>query len=148
LAAERRILAIDYGSVRVGLALSDPMGIIASGYGTLANDASLMQRLRGITEEQHVVRIVIGMPLTLRGERGEAAAMVDKFVEQLREALAIDVVTLDERFTSSIAERTIREMGVGKKKRRDKGKVDELAAAVLLQDYLNSGAHLRPVRGG
>ena len=138
--AEGRILGIDYGSRRIGLALSDPMGIIASGIGTLENDADLLARIRQIVEENEVGRIVIGMPLTLRGEAGDAAAMVTSFVERLREILDVKIETLDERFTSSIAEQAIRDMGVGRKKRRDKAKVDEIAAVVLLQDYLSSGA--------
>lgn len=139
--AEQRILGIDYGSRRIGLALSDPMGVIASGIGTIDNGADLVARIGRIVTEHSVVRVVIGMPLTLRGEAGDAATMVSKFVEQLRTTLDVEIITLDERFTSSIAERTIREMGVTKKKRRDKSKIDEIAAVVLLQDYLSSAAH-------
>ncbi len=133
-----RILAIDYGERRVGLALSDELGIIASGAGTLQNDGDLVTRIQALIEERQVRMVILGLPLTLRGEHGSSADMVEKFAEQLRAATTRPVELIDERFTSSIAERTIRDMGVGKKKRRDKGKIDEIAAIILLQGYLDT----------
>ncbi len=134
----RRTLAIDYGERRVGLALSDELGIIASGIGTISNDATLLNRLLDIIREKTVARIVIGLPLTLMGAEGSVAKMVHSFAEQLRTASQLPVELIDERFTSSMAAQTIRDMGVGKKKRRDKGKIDEVAAIILLQGYLDS----------
>ena len=133
-----RVLAIDYGAQRVGLAMSDELGIIASGAGTLKNDSDLLQRITTLVVEREIIRIVVGLPLTLRGEHGSSAEMVSKFVDTLRQASDRPVELIDERFTSSIAERTIREMGVGKKKRRDKGKIDEIAAVILLQGFLDA----------
>lgn len=133
-----RVLAIDYGARRVGLAVSDEMGIIASGAGTMENGTDLLQRLQAFIAEREIHTVIIGLPLTLRGEHGSSAAMAEKFADQLREATTRPVHLVDERFTSSIAERTIRDMGVSKKKRRDKGKIDEIAAIVLLQGYLDS----------
>lgn len=133
-----RILAIDYGERRVGLALSDELGIIASGIGTLGNDASLLPQLVRLVEDRGVAGIVLGLPLTLRGEQGDVARNVQAFAEQLRAAVSLPVQLIDERFTSSMATQAIRDMGVGKKKRRDKGKIDEIAAVILLQGYLDS----------
>jgi putative holliday junction resolvase len=134
----KRTLAIDYGARRVGLALSDELGIIASGIGTFDNDASLMPRLLTLLRERDVARIVVGLPLTLRGVEGDIARDVHRFADQLRTAAEVPVQLIDERFTSSLAEQAIRDMGVGKKKRRDKGKIDEVAAIILLQGYLDS----------
>ena len=131
------VLAIDYGVKRVGLAASDPMGIIANGIGTIENAPDLMQRISAIVQERNVTRIVVGLPLTLQGLDGDTTRLVRAFVESLSAQVPVPVVLLDERFTSSIATQTIRDMGVGRKKRRDKGKVDEIAAIILLQDYLS-----------
>ncbi|MFA6234779.1 MAG: Holliday junction resolvase RuvX [Bacteroidota bacterium] len=136
--SNKRTLAIDYGERRVGLALSDELGIIASGIGTLTNDGTLLAKLTKLLEERDVARIVIGLPLTLQGLEGEIAKKVHAFADQLGAATPLPVELLDERFTSSLAVQAIRDMGVGKKKRRDKGKIDEVAAAILLQGYLDT----------
>jgi putative Holliday junction resolvase len=133
-----RVLAIDYGTRRIGLALSDELGIIASGAGTLSNSTDAMKSIVELIVERDVKCVVVGLPLTLRGEEGASAEMVRKFVIQLRELVSTPVVLVDERFTSSMAEQTIRDLGVGRKKRQDKGKVDEIAAVILLQGYLDS----------
>jgi putative holliday junction resolvase len=132
-----RTLAIDYGERRLGLALSDEMGIIASGIGTIANDSDTLLRVAALTEERSVQRIIVGLPLTLAGERGASVAMVEAFVEALQKLTPLPVELVDERFTSSLAVQTIRDMGVNRKKRREKGKVDEIAAVILLQGYLD-----------
>jgi putative Holliday junction resolvase len=131
------VLAIDYGEKRIGLAASDPMGIIATGIGTIENTPDLIERLNTIVTERGIARIVVGLPLTLQGVDGDTTRLVRAFVEKLSARVGVPVALLDERFTSSIATQTIRDMGVGRKKRRDKGKVDEIAAIILLQDYLS-----------
>jgi putative Holliday junction resolvase len=131
-------LAIDYGERRIGLALSDEMGIIASGAGTLLNDEHTVPSIGDLVTSRSVVRIIVGFPLTLKGEEGDAARIVQRFVDVLRNHVGVSVELVDERFTSSIAERTIRELGVSRKKRRDKGKIDEIAAVILLQGYLDT----------
>ncbi|MFZ1731706.1 MAG: Holliday junction resolvase RuvX [Bacteroidota bacterium] len=136
--SNKRTLGIDYGERRVGLALSDELGIIASGIGTYDSDDSLIPRLVKLIEERSVARIVIGLPLTLQGLEGEIAKKVHLFAEKLKAATDLPVDLLDERFTSSLAVQTIRDMGMGKKKRRDKGKIDEVAAIILLQGYLDT----------
>ena len=134
----RRFLAIDYGSVRIGLALSDPMKIIASGYRTIPNDAATMDTLLSVIAEQDVERIIVGNPLTLKGEMRGKAEEVAAFVSRLKERTSLPVVMVDERFTSVMAQRSIRTMGVKKSERKNnKGKVDEIAAAILLQGYLD-----------
>ena len=133
----KTILAIDYGEKRVGLAASDPTGIIASGIGTIGNTPDLVMRICALAEERGITRIVVGLPLTLQGGDSDTTRLVRTFVDTLRQAVTIPVDLLDERFTSVIATQTIRDMGVGRKKRRDKSKVDEIAAIILLQDYLN-----------
>ncbi|MCZ7558033.1 MAG: Holliday junction resolvase RuvX [Bacteroidia bacterium] len=133
-----RTLAIDFGERRIGLALSDEMGIIASGIGTIPNDDQTLPALAAMAKERGVQRIIVGLPLTLSGERGSSVTMVETFVAALRSLLPLPVTLVDERFTSSLAEQAIRDMGVGRKKRREKGKVDEIAAVILLQGYLDS----------
>ena len=137
LHTEKRILAIDYGSRRIGLAISDPLGIIAGGVGTLANTPEMLEQLVALIHELGVTRIIIGLPLTLKAEHGDSAKMVDRFRLNLAGKVSIPIESVDERFTSTIAEQTIRAMGVGKKKRRNKGKIDEIAAIVLLQGFLD-----------
>ncbi|MBL0173985.1 MAG: Holliday junction resolvase RuvX [Ignavibacteria bacterium] len=129
-------LAIDYGARRVGIAVSDPMGCIAIGLDTIDNGPDLLARICALVRERGVGRIVIGLPLTLKGEVGDTATLVLAFAETLRAAVDVPVETLDERFTSSIATQTMKDLGLGKKKRREKGRVDEIAAILLLQDYL------------
>ena len=133
-----RVLGIDYGERRIGLAVSDELGIIASGAGTIANDDGALTRITELLRERDIRGIVVGLPLTLRGEEGASAELVQRFVRTLRERVDIPVELMDERFTSSLAAQAIRDMGVGKKKRREKGKIDEIAAVILLQGYLDS----------
>jgi putative Holliday junction resolvase len=86
--------------------------------------------------------IVVGMPYTLKGEKGVKAGEVEKFIETVKEKLGVEVVTWDERFTSSIAKRTMIEMGTTKKQRRnEKGKIDAMASAIILQSFLDQTKH-------
>ncbi|MBR9976847.1 MAG: Holliday junction resolvase RuvX, partial [Bacteroidetes bacterium] len=119
-------------------ALSDELGIIASGIGTLGHDETLLPRLLEIIRDRDVVRVIIGLPLTLKAEQGASALNVQGFVPRLEAACGLPVEMIDERFTSSLATQAIRDMGVGRKKRREKGKVDEIAAIILLQGFLDS----------
>ena len=132
-----RFLGIDYGTKRVGVALSDPLGIIAGGAGTLTNDATLLDRLAKIIYEQEVVRIVVGMPYAPDGGKGAKATEIDAFIEQLRQHVKVAIDTWDESFTSVDAHRTFIETGMKRKKRRQKPRVDEMAARLMLQEYLN-----------
>lgn len=132
----RRILAIDYGRRRIGLAISDPSGTIATGLPTLEirglSDA--VARIAAARTELAYDRIVIGLPLRSSGEPGEMAAEVLSFVEMLRAAIDVPVQTIDERFTSTEALRMLHQSG--RKLKGNKGHVDRLAAEVLLRHYL------------
>ena len=134
-----RMLAIDYGRERIGLALSDPLGMIATPFGVLANDANAPAEVKKLVEQERVISIVVGMPFTLNGERGDTARDVESFVELLEQQGIGPIVLWDERFTTAIARKSMIELGTKKKTRReDKGRVDAMAAAVLLQSYLDS----------
>ncbi len=133
-----RILGIDYGRERIGISISDPLRIIASGLEALRNDGNTISRLRELLDRFEISVIVVGMPLTLKGEKGQKAEEVEKFIEKLRSELNIDVVTVDERLTSVQAKRTMLMMGTTKKQRRAKGTIDEMASALILQSYLDS----------
>jgi putative Holliday junction resolvase len=133
----KRILAIDYGSRRLGVAISDPMNIIAQGLPTLNNDRQVYEQLRIIIRAHPVSCIVVGMPYTLKGESGMKAKEVEEFVERLRAEVEVPVTTWDERFTSKLAQNAMREMGTKKAKRERKGAVDQIASVLLLQSYLD-----------
>ncbi len=133
----QRVLGIDYGTRRIGIALSDPLSIIARSITTIPNDAEALTKLNQFVKEYEVRLIVVGMPYTLKGDKGEKAKEVESFVEKLRRAVTVDVVTLDERFTSTIARQTVRMMGSTRKQRRQKGKVDAMASALILQSFLD-----------
>ncbi|MBI1806185.1 MAG: Holliday junction resolvase RuvX [Ignavibacteria bacterium] len=132
-----RILGIDFGTKRIGVAISDPLNIIARGVTVIENSPRLFDELKNIVREFEPKKIVVGMPYTLKGEKGVKAQEVDKFIAQLENALEIEVIRHDERFTSEQAHQTLREMGVTKKKRQNKGTIDTMAAALILQRYLD-----------
>ncbi len=131
------MLGLDYGSVRIGVALSDPLKIIAQGYTTIDNTSRFFEQLVKIIAEKNVTLIVVGLPLTLKGERGIKSDEVDDFIVKLKMNTPLDVVQWDERFTSKSAQQSIIAMGTKKMKRRDKGKIDEVAAAIMLQGFLD-----------
>ena len=133
-----RVLGIDYGSRRIGIAISDPMRIVALALEVVQNDDKIVERISALVRERGVETIVVGMPLTLRGEKGQKALEVEEFVGKLREKIQVEVVTYDERFTSTIAQKTLRDLGVKRRKRRDKGAIDQMASALILQSYLDS----------
>ncbi len=139
-----RVLAVDWGERRVGLAVSDPRGIIASGLPTL-EVTSLEQAVTGVAEraaEVEAERLVVGLPLLMSGGRGEAAQAAERFADLLRGRTGLPVDTYDERLTSAISERRLREVGV--RTGRQKGRVDQGAAVALLESYL---MRLRAQRG-
>jgi putative Holliday junction resolvase len=136
---KKRILGIDFGSRRIGLSVSDPLGIIATPYETLKNDELVWDRLREIVARESITVCVIGMPVTLKGEKASKAREVESFVEKLKNETGLEVVLWDERFTTSIAQQTIRQMNVKKKGRDSKnGSLDSMAAAIILQGFLDS----------
>ena len=134
----KRALGIDYGSTRIGIALSDPLNIIAKGIEVLPNTSGSVGRIKELAEEHDVGVIVVGMPFNLKGEMGKKAQEVELFMSVLRDATGRAVVPVDERFTSRIAQQTLISMGVKKKQRQAKGIVDLTAAALILQQYLDT----------
>lgn len=131
-----RILAVDWGLRRIGLAVSDPHGIIATGLETLVvrGPADALARVAKIAVEREAERIVVGLPLLLSGERGEAAESAQSFADALAQRTGLPVDTYDERLTSALSERRLRE--VGARRGRAKTRVDQGAAVALLESYL------------
>ena len=134
-----RILSVDYGKKRTGIAVTDPLKIIANGLVTVPT-SELFAFLNGYVHKESVERIVIGRPLQLNGEPSENLARVEQFYNRWRKALPdIPIEYYDERFTSTIAHQAIIAGGVKRKTRReDKGLVDEISATIILQDYMRS----------
>ncbi len=134
----QRILGVDVGLKRVGIAQSDLTGILASPLGTFSYDDAIV-RIARMCDAGEVQLIVVGWPLTLRGEEGDSVDMVRKFLVRLEKVTgSVPIRTLDERFTSTIARQSIRDSGARQKKRRKKELIDSTAAAILLQNYLDS----------
>lgn len=132
-----RILGIDYGRKRVGVAVSDPLQIFASALETV-HSAKIIEYIKNYTQNEKLVRIVVGYPMNLNNKPAEAAADVDVFLKQLAKAFPdISVVKEDERFTSCLAMKAMVDGGVKKSDRRVKGAVDKVSAAIILQTYLD-----------
>ena len=132
-----RMIGIDYGRARVGVAMSDPLGIFASPLETVAS-AKIIDYLQKIATSEHVVRFVVGYPMNLDGRPAEAAADVDAFLKRLaRHFPAIPVSLEDERFTSVLAHRAMIDGGMKKSERRKKESVDKISAAIILQSYMD-----------
>ena len=131
-----KILAIDYGKKRVGLAITDSLQIIASGL-TTVETPKIFAFLQKLFHDEHITKVLIGEPKQMNGEPSESAEMIDLFVEKFKLTFpAIEVVRVDERFTSKMAQQSMIQGGLKKKQRQNKALVDEIAAAILLQDYL------------
>lgn len=131
-----RILSIDYGKKRTGVAVTDPLKIIANGLTTVAT-AELMDFITGYVSREQVERIVVGLPMQTTGEYSENMKRVEPFVNRLRKVLPdIPVEYVDERFTSVLAHRAMLDGGLKKMARRNKELVDEISACIILQSYL------------
>lgn len=135
-----RILALDHGTVRIGLALSDELKMIASPLEYLPAEPlqDFLERLQSLVREKEVEQIIVGMPRNMDGSYGPAAEKVLKFIEHLRTAVAVPIRVWDERLTSTQANRMLIQGNVRRQDRKQK--VDKMAAAILLQSYLDSGA--------
>lgn len=132
-----RMIGIDYGRARVGVAMSDPLGIFASPLETVAS-AKIIDYLQKLTTSEKVVRFVVGYPMNLDGRPAEAAADVDAFLKRLAKHFpAIPVSLEDERFTSVLAHRAMIDGGMKKSDRRKKESVDKISAAIILQSYID-----------
>ena len=133
-----RILGLDYGERRIGLALSDPLGIIAKPLTVIDRQktADHISKISEIISERKVTSIVVGLPLTLKGQYSKQTEIVLDFIEQLKADLKIPILTVDERLSSIAAEKSLQAQSV--KTGHEKGRVDETAAAIFLQEYLDS----------
>ena len=131
-----RIMAIDYGRVRTGLAVSDPERIIATALTTVATP-EVWQYIKNYCAREEVDLFVVGDARRMDGSPSESAVLIEPFVERLRQQYPDkEVDRIDERFTSKMAFQTMIDSGLRRKQRRDKGMVDQIAATIMLQDYM------------
>ena len=131
-----RILAIDYGLKRTGIAVTDEMQLIASGL-TTVESATLIAFLKNYFSEEKVEKVLIGEPKQMNGLPSESAPIIEKFVMEFRKAFPeMTLVRVDERFTSKMAFQTMIDSGLKKKQRQNKALIDEISATIMLQDYL------------
>lgn len=136
-----RIVGIDFGLKRVGLAVSDPLGIFASAWDTVPA-TKILSYLQNFLSKEQVSRFVVGYPKNLDNTPSENASHVERFVKELKSAFpAIPVSLEDERFTSKLAFRAMIDGGLKKMQRRDKATVDKVSAALILQGYLDCKHH-------
>ena len=133
-----RILSIDYGKKRTGLAVTDPLQLIAGGLATVST-SELFEWLQTYLAKEQVERIIIGEPRQPNGQPSENLARVQQFVNRWRKAVpAVPIEYYDERFTSVLAHQAMLDGGLKKKARQDKALVDEISATIILEDYLRS----------
>jgi len=131
-----RILAIDYGLKRTGIAVTDELQIIASGLTTVSSEVAI-SFLKDYFSKENVSKVLIGEPKQMNGLASESAPIIEKFVFDFKTTFPeMQVVRVDERFTSKMAFQTMIDSGLSKKQRQNKSLVDEIAATILLQDYL------------
>lgn len=132
-----RILAIDYGIKRTGIAVTDELQIIASGLTTIPSE-TVIPFLKTYFAKESVTKVLIGEPKQMNGQPSESTPIIEKFVADFATTFPeIKVERVDERFTSKMAFQTMIDSGLSKKQRQNKGLVDEIAATILLQDYLS-----------
>lgn len=133
-----RLLSIDYGRKRCGIAVTDVLKIVATGLTTVAT-AKLVEFIKQYVEKEDVERIVVGLPTTMRGEQSESMKYITPGINRLRKELpGMEIVFFDERFTSVLAHKSMLASGMKKTDRQDKAIVDEISATIILNDYLQS----------
>jgi putative Holliday junction resolvase len=132
-----RILAIDYGIKRTGIAVTDDFQIIASGLTTIPSETAIAF-LKEYFSKENVAKVLIGEPKQMNGQPSESTEIIEKFVSKFKEEFPeMQLERSDERFTSKMAFQTMIDSGLKKKQRQNKGLVDEIAATIMLQDYLS-----------
>ncbi|MFN1835406.1 Holliday junction resolvase RuvX [Balneola sp. MJW-20] len=134
-----RLVGIDVGTKRIGVARTDLLQTIASPVGTFSPD-DILAELKALVEDSKIEKFIVGWPLNPNGEEGRATDMVDEFIKKIlsKHFPDIPVVRIDERYTSNKALDLMLEAGVPKQKRKEKGRRDRIAAAIILQNYLDS----------
>jgi putative holliday junction resolvase len=134
-----RVMALDYGKLNIGVAISDELQLTARPFTTIRREnrryAQVIERIRELVADNEIATLVVGLPLNMDGSRGAAVESVERFISDLRRSVSIPIVTVDERLTSREADQILREMGVGPRERRARS--DEYAASVILQDYID-----------
>lgn len=137
-----RLLAIDYGRKRCGIAVTDTLKICANGL-TTVRSCDLLQFIKEYCNRESVEKIIIGLPKQLDGSPSESTRYIEPFIKQLKKELPdIPLERYDERFTSTLAHKAMIDGGLKKMARRDKKLVDEIAASIILNDYLSSKSYL------
>ena len=133
-----RVMALDVGGRRIGVAMSDPTRVLASPLTTLRAEPRprAIGQIAELVAQHNVAEVVVGLPLTLSGEVGPQAKLVQAFVAELQAALAVPLHMFDERLTSVAADRLMQELGIKPERRRER--IDEVAASIILQDFLDS----------
>ncbi|MBU4312082.1 MAG: Holliday junction resolvase RuvX [Candidatus Omnitrophica bacterium] len=139
----RRILGLDVGEKRIGVAVSDALGITAQGLETIKQKDALAE-IKSLIKQYDVEKIIIGMPLNMNGSKGERARFTDDFLVLLKKETDIETLTVDERLTTAQGERILLEADLSRKKR--KRSIDKIAAQLILQTYLDS--HVQENRTG
>ena len=133
-----RILSIDYGEKRIGIAISDPLKMFAIPLITIDNNNLFFTKLKEIIEQYNFVKVVLGYPLKEDGTKTILTDKVEEFKTKLEKQFKIEVIYVDERYSSAIAWEQIKVSVKSKKKRRDKSLIDKNAAAVILEDFLST----------
>jgi putative Holliday junction resolvase len=132
-----RKLGLDFGSTRIGVAICDPDGILATPHSTIASGLDLINEIKAICESEQIVAIVVGLPRSLNGEISHAANLVNDFIDELSIKIPeIPVLTFDERFTTTLANQALRASGRNAKESR--AVIDQIAAVNILQSYLDA----------
>lgn len=133
-----RVLGLDYGEVRTGVAISDQLGILAQGLETIehnGNDKKLLERINEIIKEKNIDKIVIGYPLNMNATKGSRIEKTDSFIKKLKDSTKLEVIKIDERLTTVSAHKTMTELKISKD--RKKKIVDTISAEYILQMYLD-----------
>ncbi|MBQ2490400.1 MAG: Holliday junction resolvase RuvX [Muribaculaceae bacterium] len=137
-----RILGIDYGRKRTGIAVTDPLQIVANSLATVPTH-TLLDYIKNYVVQEAVEAIVIGQPTQLNGQPSESMRYITPFVKKLQKEMPqMPVIMYDERFTSTIAHQAMLDGGMKKSDRQDKNRVDAIAATIILNDYLQSKSHI------
>lgn len=131
---EHRILAIDYGEKRLGLAMSDPLGITAQPFDVIENDGKEIEKISDIVNKNEIKKIIVGLPINMSGTCGGAVNKVMSFVNKLKEKVNVEIDTFDERLSTWEANNRMHELGMPRKKK--KKNIDKLAATIILETYL------------
>lgn len=134
---ERRVLALDVGEKRIGIAISDASASLAAPLTTIQArpQSQALQKIIALAREHQAREIVVGLPLTLRGEIGPQATTINAFADELREAFDGQIHLFDERLTTAAADQMLRDLGMKPEKR--KAQIDQVAASIILQDFLD-----------